>query len=66
MQSNLFGSTVGKIVKGCVTDPILKQNLQLLPDYYDYTSQWYLEYGYQLTMNAILTILLPHLLTPLF
>lgn len=62
MQSNVFGTTIGNIIRACLPDPIIRQNLQSLQDYNDYNSQWYLEYGFQLAMNALVGMLLPHLL----
>jgi hypothetical protein len=55
-MSNIFIS--------CIKDPTINQNLIDLQQYYDYTSQWYLDYGFQFTANFMVMILFPHLLAP--
>lgn len=43
----------------------MRQHLASLLQYYDYNSQWYLEYGFQLLLNFFMMAVLPHCFAPL-
>jgi hypothetical protein len=38
--------------------------LQALKQYYDYTSEWYADYGFQLVFNYLMITLLPYSILP--
>lgn len=45
-------------------DPIYSR-LKALKQYYDYSPEWYADYGFQLIMNYLVIIILPYSVLPL-
>jgi hypothetical protein len=53
---------MGTIIASFISQP----NFSQLQYYSDYTSQWYLDYGFQLALNLMLACFFPHILAPIF
>jgi len=55
---------MGTMISSFISQQPLQQNINQLQYYSDYTSQWYLDYGFQLALNLILACIFPHVLAP--
>jgi len=56
---------MGDLFVSIYPNSIIKSNLKQLWYHFDYTSQWYLDYGFQLTFNLLIAAIFPHILSPL-
>lgn len=65
MQANIFHISFKSIIHGLIRDPTLLANLSQMTEYYDLTSNWYRDIGYQIWFNLLILSFVPHLFMPL-
>lgn len=65
MQANVFHISFKSFIKNFIQDKSLLDNLSNLTEYYDLTSTWYRDIGYQIWFNVFLLSFIPHLFMPL-
>lgn len=53
------------VIANFVTIEPAHSRLKGLRQYFDYTPEWYADYGFQLVLNYIILIILPYSLLPL-
>jgi hypothetical protein len=66
MQANVFSISFKSIIGHFITDPTLKINLSTIKEYYDLTSFWYRDIGYQIWFNIFLMSFFPHIIMPFY
>ena len=65
MQANVFKISFKSIIKNFIQDQSLLNNLASLTEYYDLTSNWYRDIGYQIWFNVLVLSLVPHIFMPI-
>jgi hypothetical protein len=53
------------VIASFVTIEPVHSRLKSLKQYFDYSSEWYADYGFQLALNYIVLIILPYSILPL-
>ena len=66
LQANVFGISFKKFIKLFLKDGELLANLEGLPEYHDFTNEWYRDIGYQIWLNWLILSLIPHLFMPVY
>lgn len=65
VQTNLFGTAMADALASFLRIEPIHNRLKALKQYYDYSPQWYADYGFQLIMNYLVIIILPYSIIPL-
>lgn len=65
MQAQFWGFSFKSIIEGLVQDSALLKNISILPEFSDFTHDWYLEIGYQIWFNFLMLAFVPHVILPL-
>ena len=59
IQANVFQISFKSVMKSLISDKDLLLNLSLISEYYDLTSSWYKDIGYQIWFNVFTLTFIP-------
>ena len=62
----MFDISFKNAISPLITDPNLTANLQALNEYKDFTTNWYVDIGYQIWLNWLILSMIPHIGMPLY
>lgn len=65
MQANVFKISFKSIISHLIKDKTLLDNLSQMAEYYDLTSNWYRDIGYQIWFNVFILGFVPHVFMPI-
>ena len=66
LQANIFGISFKKAVKFLISDNDFLANLEEMPEYSDFSQDWYADIGYQIWLNWIILAVIPHTFMPIY